>query len=250
MNNLIDFHCHLDLYPDYESLIDDCEQEGIRTLAVTTTPRAWPRNRDLMVQKKYVKPALGLHPQLIGEDASDELMLWEKYLPEARYIGEVGLDAGSRFYHTLKEQKRVFVRILQCCAEVGGKVLSIHSVRSVNIVLDLLEEFLQAKNNRVVLHWFTGSKTEASRAVEFGCYFSINAEMLRIAKGNALLRQLPIERLLTETDGPFTQYQDRPNEPKDVALVIKLLAELQNTTPENISNKVVSNLKTLLGDIK
>ena len=163
---------------------------------------------------------------------------------------EVGLDAGHRFFHTLKEQKRIFQHILQCCAEVGGKILSVHSIRSANIVLNLLEEVLQTKNNKVVLHWFTGNKKEADQAVKFGCYFSINAEMLQTAKGNALLRRLPNERLLTETDGPFTQYRNRPNQPKDVALVVKLLAELQNTTPEIISNMIASNLRILLEDNK
>lgn len=246
MSNLVDFHCHLDLYPNYESLIDACEREKIYTLAVTTTPKAWPRNRDLMMQKKYVRPALGLHPQLVKKDIDAELMLWDKYFSEAKYIGEVGLDAGPRFYHTLDEQKRVFHYILKRCAATGNKILSIHSTRSPNVVLDFLEEFHITKNNKVVLHWFTGGKSEARRAVELGCYFSINAEMLTTIKRNSLLKKLPMECLLSETDGPFTQHNQKPNEPKDVSVVINLLAGLHNTTPANMKNKIVANFKTLL----
>lgn len=59
---LVDFHCHLDLYPDHYSAVRDAEKAGIFTLAVTTTPRAWPRNHEIAKRTKYVRAALGLHP--------------------------------------------------------------------------------------------------------------------------------------------------------------------------------------------
>lgn len=244
--NLIDFHCHLDLYPDFESIINECEQTNIFTLAVTTTPRAWPRNRDLTLKTKYIRAALGLHPQLIDKDYARELFLWEKYLPEARYIGEVGLDAGISFSHTLKEQTRAFERILLCCAKAGGKVLSIHSVRSAGAVLDLIENNLPADRGGIVLHWFTGSIVEAQRAVTLGCYFSINTKMLKTKKGHDLLKVIPRERILTETDGPFTESGNTPAKPKDVASVVNLLAEIYGTEPHIMAGAISSNLKTLL----
>jgi TatD DNase family protein len=178
LKNLVDFHCHLDLYPDFENIIKECEQINLYTLAVTTTPRAWPRNRDLTSNTNYVRAALGLHPQLIDKDAAAELSLWEKYLPEARYIGEIGLDFSPNFLHTIKEQVRVFERILQWCAKAGDKILSIHAVRSTGMVLDLIENNLPSGRCGVVMHWFTGSTAEAKRALELGCYFSINSKMV------------------------------------------------------------------------
>jgi len=53
------------------------------------------------------------------------------------------------------------------------------------------------------MHWFTGSKSEARQAAALGCYFSVNAEMTRSDRGRALLANLPIDRILTETDGPL-----------------------------------------------
>ena len=73
---LVDFHCHLDLYPDFEALVADCDERRIHTLAVTTTPRAWVRNRDLAARTRHVRAALGLHPQLVGERWR-EVDLWE-----------------------------------------------------------------------------------------------------------------------------------------------------------------------------
>ena len=66
---LVDFHCHLDLYPDHAAIVEECESRGVFTLAVTTTPRAWPRNNELASATRHVRAALGLHPQLVGERA-------------------------------------------------------------------------------------------------------------------------------------------------------------------------------------
>lgn len=140
---LVDFHCHLDLYPDHRGVIEQCERDGVYTLAVTTTPKAWKRNHDLASATKYVRAALGLHPQLVATRAS-ELALWKELLPAARYVGEVGLDSGPQFYRSLDLQKNVFSEILVRCAEVGDRVLTIHSVRAVKMVLDMIEAFLPA----------------------------------------------------------------------------------------------------------
>lgn len=174
---LVDFHCHLDLYPDLAAAMAECERLGIYTLTVTTTPKAWPRNQELAAGNHHVRVALGLHPQLVAARLN-ELALWEEYLPQARYVGEVGLDAGPRFYRSLGQQKLVFERVLKLCAKAGGKILTVHSVRTVSAVLDMIETNLPPMRGRAVLHWFTGSRAEARRAVELGCYFSINGEML------------------------------------------------------------------------
>src|SRR5437868_891310 len=94
--NGVDFHCHLDLFQDYEAAIARAEAARIYTLTVTTTPKAWARNHELTRQTRFVRAALGLHPQLVAERA-EELSLWERHLSETRYVGEVGLDAGPKF---------------------------------------------------------------------------------------------------------------------------------------------------------
>ena len=193
----VDFHCHLDLYENHEQLIAECDQGGIATLAVTTTPKAWARNKQLTEKATHVRVALGLHPQLVAE-RENEITLFERLLPETRYVGEVGLDAGPRFYKSFEAQERVFERVLRACAEHGDKILTVHSVRAVTKVLQQLDKNLPQGRGRVVMHWFTGSALEARRAVDMGCYFSINAEMLTSSKHRLLVEQLPVERLLTE----------------------------------------------------
>ena len=241
----VDFHCHLDLYPDLKAAIAKAEAARIYTLTVTTTPKAWPRINELTRGTRYVRAALGLHPQLVAERA-DELAVWEHHLPETRYIGEIGLDAGPRFYRSLDAQKQVFRTVLERCAEAGGKILTVHSVRSVPMVLDMIERHLPGDRGVVVLHWFTGSKAEAWRAAALGCYFSVNAEMTRSDRSRALVAELPMDRLLTETDGPFTQVDGRPTEPTDTRRAIDAIARARNLGADAIDKAVRTNLQTLL----
>jgi TatD DNase family protein len=241
----VDFHCHLDLFPDHTAAIASAEAAGVYTLTVTTTPKAWPRNRNLTKGLRFVRAALGLHPQLVAERAH-ELPEWERYLSETRYIGEVGLDAGPRFFKSLDLQKQVFRTVLERCAEAGGKVLTVHSVRSASAVLDMIEAHLPSDRGKVVLHWFTGSRAEARRAVSLGCYFSINAQMAQSDRGRQLIADLPTERLLTETDGPFTSAGGQPTRPTDVVLAIEAIASVRGSTPNVIGAIVEANLKALL----
>ena len=244
-SGLVDFHCHLDLYPNHEQAVQQAESAGIFTLAVTTTPRAWPRNHELAQKTKYVRAALGLHPQLVAEHEA-EISIWDNYLSQARYIGEVGLDAGPRFYKSIEAQKRVFRHVLKRCADAGGKVLSVHSIRTSKLVLDNIEELLPSEKGKVVLHWFTGTKKEVQRASKLGCYFSINSTMLAAEKHLPMVMEMPLDRILTETDGPFTKSFDRPSIPSDVIYTINKLSHLHKKHPTELASIVRANLRDLL----
>lgn len=243
----VDFHCHLDLYENHERLITECDQKKVATLAVTTTPKAWPRNREMAATSSHVRVALGLHPQLVAERGG-ELTLFERYLSDARYVGEVGLDAGPRFYKSFAEQERIFERILRACAEQGDKILTLHSVRAVSKVLGHLERSFPQDRGQAVLHWFTGTSAEATRATALGCYFSVNGEMLRSPKHRQMVMNLPLDRILTETDGPFVEHDGRPVKPMDVNRTVAELADLRGLTVEAMAQTVIQNLVCLVSD--
>lgn len=245
---LVDFHCHLDLFPDIESAVMEAEKAGVYTLAVTTTPKAWPRNFEITRTTRHVRAALGFHPQLVAE-RHNEVTLWENYLPQAHFIGEVGLEASPRYFRSFELQKQVFERILRRCAESGAKILSVHSVRAAKPVLDLIEKHFPPPRGRVVLHWFTGSKAEARRGVELGCYFSTNAEMIQKERGREMIASLPVDRLLTETDGPFTKIDGRPTLPEDVISVVVGVAKVRGVTLEDMANTIEKNLRNLLNAV-
>jgi TatD DNase family protein len=241
---LVDFHCHLDLYPDFEELVAESERLGIFTLAVTTTPRAWARNKLLASRTKHVRAALGLHPQLVAEHWR-EIDLWERHLAETRYVGEVGLDAGPQYYASMERQTEVFRRILRCCADAGNKILSIHSVRTAGKVLEMIQEEVPAGRAKFVFHWFTGSIVEAKRAADLGCYFSINSQMMSNDRGRALVASLPVDRMLTETDGPFTSQGTVPARPRDVRQTLTLISKVRHLPETRCAEVIIDNLRKL-----
>ena len=240
----VDFHTHLDLYPDLRAAIAACDRQRTATLTVTTTPKAFVRNGELANASEFVRVGLGLHPQLVGE-RSGEIALFEKLLRRSRYVGEVGLDSGPRHYHSLELQKSIFERILRLCADEGDKILSIHSVRATKPVLDLLEKHLPRHRGTVVLHWFSGSVGEARRAAALGCYFSVNERMLASPNGRRILPEIPEDRLLTETDGPFVERDGKPIAAGDVLRAVEEIAVLKGRSVSDVQSIIVDNLHNL-----
>ncbi len=221
-----DFHCHVDLLPDPTAAIASCERERIVTLAVTTTPRAWTQNRKWTVGCRYVYAAVGLHPELAGERHA-EVGLLEKLIADTPFVGEVGLDGSTQHRKTLPAQRDVFVRALATAQSVGGRVVSIHSRRAAKDVLNCLSKHTTPSRVLPILHWFSDSASLARSAVLQGCYFSVNHRMLATEAGRAIVLSLPTERLLTETDAPFTQVDGRTSEPRDVIATAEALAAVR-----------------------
>lgn len=239
---LVDFHCHLDLYPNFVELLEECERRKIYTLAVTTTPRAWQKNSTLASSTKYIRVAAGLHPQLVGQFhyEVDELC---RIIPETQYVGEVGLDGSPEYADSLAIQKEVLNKILFCCTENGGRIISLHSRRAAGEVIDLLDKH---RNSGIpILHWFTGSTKELERAINLGCWFSVGPAMLNSKKGMDIVSRIPREKLLTETDGPFALNGNNPCMPWDVEVAIHKIAKIWQEEPTVVQRSILSNFHRL-----
>lgn len=243
--DLVDFHCHLDLFPNHGALIEACEARRIKALTVTNAPAAWRGNQDLARGCQHVRVALGLHPQLAAERRG-ELGIFERYLSETRYVGEVGLDGSPGFAPSLRDQQDVFRRILDLCAEDGRKILTVHSRDAAGMVLDEIETRLPPGRGAIVLHWFNGTLEEARRALSLGTYFSVNARMLDSERGRKLVSMLPAERILTESDGPFIQRNGRPTSPLDTGVVIRRLGGCWGLPDVEVLGVVRRTLRTLV----
>ena len=95
------------------------------------------------------------------------------------------------------------------------------------------------------MHWFTGTAADARKAVELGCYFSINAQMLMSQRAVRVVGTLPPDRLLTETDGPFVNFGHRPSRPRDVGETVKLLAGVLGMSAGDATELMMTNLGAL-----
>lgn len=239
---MIDFHCHIDLYADPSAVLTEAEKRGVYVLAVTTTPKAWKGNRKIIGARRRIQSGLGLHPELVA-DRHSEVALWEHFLAETNYVGEVGLDGSPAYKGSWDLQRQTLARILKACAGAGGKVISLHSRRAAGAVLDALEA--EPTAGVPILHWFSGSKRDLDRAIRLGCWFSVGPAMLRSEAGRASAAAMPKERMLTETDAPFAQIDGRPLMPWDVVLAYPVLGEIWQCSEDDVSRQVLSNLRRL-----
>lgn len=240
---MIDLHCHLDLYPDPKAIIERCRLENYFVLSVTTTPSAYRGTAALSANQDQISTALGLHPQLAAERRR-ELPLFDELLPLVEWIGEVGLDGGPEFRDSWEIQLSVFRHILRSCAVAGGRLLSIHSRHAAAAVVDGLTEHPDA--GVAIMHWFSGSTSELSQAIQIDCWFSVGLPMLRSKKGRAIVASLPRERVLTETDGPFTQNETGPLHPWDIRQTLGELSSLWGESVDDTAHQLRDNLSQLL----
>lgn len=207
---MIDFHTHLDLYPNPIHIAECVNARNMFTLCVTTSPRAWLGTSRVFKRYENIIVGLGLHPEIAAVKINElEQML--AYLLEVKYVGEIGMDGLPQNRATLAIQKAVFTSIVKECAKQNGKIMSIHSRGAVNDVLTILRSNPGA--GIPVLHWFSGTKDELRMANDQGCYFSVNPLMLNSTRGVSLIAEMPRDRVLPESDGPFARWRGIPLQP-------------------------------------
>lgn len=243
---MIDFHAHLDLYPDPQAAARECIARHLYVLSVTTTPSAWAGTAALTKGAPRIRTALGLHPQ-IAHERKGELPLFERLLPQVRYVGEVGLDGGPEYQRYWRDQEHVFSRVLDLCARAGGRIMTVHSRRAGTQVLDGLAS--QPGAGTAILHWFSGTQREFARAVDLGCWFSIGPAMLAGERGRALAAKMPRDRVLTESDGPFAQVNGRAAWPWDVDRAVEALSQIWSEPANAVQRRLLSNLGRLTSSV-
>jgi TatD DNase family protein len=239
----VDMHCHLDLYPDPKREAEAIGQSGAYVLSVTTTPSAWLKTQSLASGFPRIKTALGLHPQLAAERIG-ELSLFDRLLPQARYVGEIGLDGSRECSDFWDQQVQVFDHVLRSCAHAGGRIVTIHSRNAAKQVLEALDH--NPGFGVAILHWFSGTKKELLRAVEMDCWFSVGDAMARSKKGRELMSLMPSDRVLTETDGPFVSHRGSPIKPGQCYEVISFLSQQWGLDEHAARTRIVSNFRRIV----
>jgi TatD DNase family protein len=243
--NYIDTHCHLDLYRNYKKVITDIEQRNTFVVAVTNIPSVFEQDAQIL-KSANVALGLGLHPQLVKE-YGDQIDLFIKLLPKAKFIGEVGLDYQEVDVNIRKRQQEIFKRILEESAKYKDKVLSIHSRRASEDVVSLIGNDFPCK---IILHWYSGSISTLKQAINNGYFFSINTSMIDSEKGQSIIRSLPLERILTETDGPFIKLNSKIVMPTDIEVIVGYLAKIHKKTNREMTEKIKNNFLTVTENVK
>lgn len=227
---MIDTHCHFDMMPNPEAYIRQKEKDGNVVIGMTNLPSHFQIGQPHVRHYKHIRIALGFHP-LLAAEKQNELPLFKKLVEQTSYIGEIGLDFSKVGYATKKEQIQVLEEVL---ATLNGKkkIISVHSRRAEKELLGLLEDY---NIENVIFHWYSGPVGLIPAILERGYYFSVNGAMCSSSNGLAIIRKIPCERLLTETDAPYNSLCD----------IKKVLGHLDMTEQDiyNNFNRLLESLK-------
>jgi TatD DNase family protein len=240
---IVDAHCHIDLYPDPYFVMQEARDRQVEVLSVTTTPSAYAHTAKLAEGSATVRTALGFHPELAGVRAH-ELAIFDRLVPSTAFVGEVGLDGSARFAKDRAAQVEVLQHVLRSCAKVGGRVLSLHSRGAAQRTIDAVGDLPSA--GIPVFHWFSGTLRQLDAAIALGGWFSVGTPMLLSMKGRELVSRIPVDRLLTESDGPFTRSGNNAIHPWDVRGTVRALAELWELELPVAEGRVANNFEALV----
>ncbi len=251
MDLLYDMHCHVDFAEEAKGIVAQSAQANIKALSCTVTPSSFVSDIDQFAGFENITFALGLHPWWVADRRASEVDIahFISLLPEAPFVGEIGLDLSGVRKETKDDQIRVLTRLLQAIQEAGdGRVITFHGVRSASMLLDILESMQVAKGNRCLLHWFQGSPEEFGRAVSMGMSFSVGMRMLATPKGTLFAAGIPDEQLLLETDEPAHEGSvwsiGAWREELENTLVS--LASLRECSPQHLGEVLTRNSESLL----
>ena len=257
MNNLfiIDSHCHLDSL-DYEQrhknvdeVIDNAKARGVQHfISICTTVGRFQAMQALTAHRPEVSLSCGVHPLNVEEEPFDYAKLLE-YVQDPRVVavGETGLD-----YHYTPETKALQQSLFEQQIDIAKQVnkpLVIHTRSAREDTMHFLEKG-NAELCGGVLHCFTEDWAMAKRALDIGFYISIsgiitfrNAEELR-----EVAKNVPLDRLLVETDSPYlapVPYRGKPNQPAYVREVCEYLATLKGISVEEMAQITTQNVQNL-----
>lgn len=239
----MDFHCHIDLYPNAKEVYAEACRRNEFTWLVTTSPRAFVATSKVLGKHPSVMITPGLHPE-IAHERSDELSLLLEQIKHSKAVGEVGLDGSPRFKRYLQLQQKIFSAVVVESAANGGRVISIHSRQAVKEVLNVLAEYPDF--GTAILHWFSGSQTDLREAAAQGCWFSVGPAMFSSANARALIKNMPMDRVIAESDGPFAQYRKSTVMPWDIHLTTAELCQVWDCPEAKVKEVLAENGNHLL----
>jgi len=254
----VDSHAHLEMSqfdPDREAVLERARAAGIETIVAIgsgTGPGSLDCGIQLAEQHPWIYATVGIHPheaKLADEGDFAELARLARH-PRVIAWGEIGLDY---FYdHSPREvQQTVFRRQMEQ-ARAARLPIVIHcrpsdaSENAWDDCLALLREHWASNGLGGILHCFTGSLTHARAALEMGFLISFagNVTFAKAENIRQAARELPLDRMLIETDSPFlapTPHRGKRNEPAFVAAVAARIAELRGLSPEEVGEATGQN---------
>ena len=228
----LDLHAHIDPRISAADLLD------LRAVVFAATRSLDEAGQALGRRDIRTVWGVGCHPGVARAQAGFDVSYFTQLVAKTAYVSEIGLDGRSRV--PMDRQKATFRAVLFTLQKMP-RIASIHSYAATQDVLDELEA---RPIEGAILHWWLGNREQTLRAIEMGCFFSVNAAMLQKEPN---VQHIPLDRLLTETDHPFGDKRGGAQaRPGALANVETMLARHFAMDAETFRLALWGNLKSLV----
>lgn len=246
--DLFDAHAHVasaDFAADLPEVLARAEAAGVcGILAVGETLEEAERTLALAERHPLVQPAAGLYPAILDPEAADVMADFiRRHADRLVALGEVGLDHWVvKDEVGWKTQEEILAKFVALSNELEIP-LNVHSRSAGRRCI----AFLGAHGaRRVLLHAFDGKAASAAEGVEAGYFFSIPPSVVRSTQKQKLVRSLPLECLLLETDSPVLGPDPGVrNEPMNVTIACQTVADLKGVPLEEVARITTANARRL-----
>jgi len=256
---LIDSHCHLD-FADFGAERDEVMARARRAgvggmLTICTKVTEFPAVRALAEANDDLWCSVGIHPHEAAHqpETTTAALVDMAAHPKVVGIGETGLD--FHYDHSPRDRQEAVFRAHAAAAREAGLPLIVHTRSADEATAAVLREESRDGALTGVIHCFSSGRELAEKALEIGLYISLsgivtfkNAEELR-----GIARDVPLDRLLVETDAPYLApipHRGKRNEPAFVVHTAALVAQLRGIAPEDLARATTDNFFRLFRKAK
>lgn len=246
---LIDVHSHLE-WPSFissmDKVIDSAKKAGLVSIISSSIDlKSAQLTLDLSENyKNYVFASVGFSPSETAKRPKtfqSFLDFAELNLEKFIALGEVGLDYyWIRNKDQRKFSEKCFIQSIYL-AEKLNKPLTIHCRDAEKNTIEILEEY--SSTDKIHMHCFSGSSIHIKRCVKNGWMFSVPTSVVNRKSHQKLAKEVPLERMMLETDAPFLSplKSEKRNEPKNIEIAVKYIANMKNINVEELAEITTQN---------
>ena len=247
----IDTHCHLTKEDNIDELINRCTKNEVDALIISGCDKEGIIE-GLEIIKKYpnIYMTIGFHPSEVSTTTDEDIAWLEKLIKENKKIvgiGEIGLD----YYwerDNKEAQKELFEKQLNLAEKLNLPIV-IHSREATQDTYNILKKH----KIKGIIHCYSGSLEMAREYIKLGYYLGIGG-VLTFKNSNLkdVVKEISLDNITLETDSPYlapTPYRGSKNSPEYIPIIAEKLAEIKETTMEEIASRTTENVHTLF-DLK
>jgi len=262
-NKIVDSHCHLD-FDDYnndlDSVIHNARLNDVEyLLSISVNLEKFKAIHDITKKYKNIWCTTGIHPNNVPMNISDDkfdciIKQLKENISKSKVVGlgETGLDY-FRESDNKSNQIKFFEGHLEISSATNNPVI-VHTRNAELDTISILNNFLKKKDVKGLIHCFTSTKEMAEAALDIGFYISLSG-VITFKNANDLVdivKYIPSDKLLVETDSPYLSpvpFRGKRNEPSNTKFTLEKLAEIKNTSVEEMAKITTDNFFSLFNGI-